>query len=310
LSKGLVRVTVIVAKPFETPKPIIGRVALLPLAYPGNAASGVTHLSRLVDRAEQEAMAWLSAGVDGLLVENTLQPCQGNTVPDWLLVAMTLTLQRVVRLSTKPVGVSVIDNHPHVAETLAWGTGATWLRVPVGVGCRVTAGGMQAAQLPQHTLTYPLYRVADVTPDHWLPTLPHNANAPALTAQLNAQLNAMAAVSDACVVKAGYLADGLANTDDTLINSGSTAHHHVTPHHVTSHPIWVEDDGHLPMTGHSMALWQQVDGVLLGPSALKSLPQSASYQDTGSTEIWPTVDPYKAQAWVQGIRSAWGQYVA
>lgn len=54
-------------KLFKTPNPLIGVVHLLPL--PTSPCWGGS-LKAVIDRAEQEATALASGGVDGIIVEN------------------------------------------------------------------------------------------------------------------------------------------------------------------------------------------------------------------------------------------------
>jgi predicted TIM-barrel enzyme len=225
-------VSVIVAERFHSPKPIIGIVSLPPLSFPGEPGE----LASLMDRAEQETLAWLSAGVDGLLVENTLQPL--TVVPDYMVSVLTLVVQRVVRLCNKPVGVSVLDNHPGLAASIAWSTGAQWVRQPVAAGCRISATGLLNAQMAPPVLG--LLTVSDVTLDHTLPGSTHTL-----------AYNMAHMPGDALLIAASQL---------------TTALEAKAANNTVPTPVWVLDDGSPP----DIERLPLVDGLVLRPSVLRT----------------------------------------
>jgi BtpA family len=212
-------------------------------------------LGRLMDRVEQETLAWLSAGVDGLLVENTDQPF--TKVPDYFVSLLPLLVSRVVKLSNKPVGVSLLDNHPRLAATVAWATGAHWVRQPVAAGCRVCPTGLLTAQTIPPDLS--LFTLSDVTLDHWLP-----GGAPILAHTLRST------PGDALLVTACHMATALSCQGEQ--------------------PLWVLDDGTPP----DIDRLPQIGGVVLRRSVLRE----SAHADQ------QTVDPNKAQRWVQGFKAA------
>jgi BtpA family len=248
-------VSVIVAERFHSPKPIIGIVSLPPLSFPGEPGE----LASLMDRAEQETLAWLSAGVDGLLVENTLQPF--TVMPDYMMSVVTLVVQRVVRLCNKPVGVSMLDNHPGLAASIAWSTGAQWVRQPVAAGCCVGAMGLLNAQTTPPELG--LLTVSDVTPDHSLPGSNHTL-----------VYNLTHMPGDALLVPACHLAAVMA-----------------TPRHPSEQPqapLWILDDGTPP----DIERLPLVDGLVLRASVLRtSGPLAQQTVDPQKAKRW--VDGFK-----------------
>jgi membrane complex biogenesis BtpA family protein len=93
---------------FKTRSPIIGVVHLLPL--PTSPRWGGS-LKAVIDRAEQEAAALASGGVDGLIVENFFDaPFTKNQVDPVVVSAMTIVVQRIQNLVTLPVGLNVLRN--------------------------------------------------------------------------------------------------------------------------------------------------------------------------------------------------------
>ncbi|HAG83884.1 MAG TPA: phosphorybosylanthranilate isomerase, partial [Cyanobacteria bacterium UBA12227] len=65
-------------------------------------------LKTVIDRAEQEATALASGGVDGVIVENFFDaPFTKNQVDPAIVSAMTLIVQRLMGLVTLPVGINV-----------------------------------------------------------------------------------------------------------------------------------------------------------------------------------------------------------
>ncbi len=93
---------------FKTRTPIIGVVHLLPL--PTSPRWGGT-LKAVIDRAEQEAAALASGGVNGIIVENFFDaPFAKNQVDPAVVSAMTVVVQRIQNLVTLPIGLNVLRN--------------------------------------------------------------------------------------------------------------------------------------------------------------------------------------------------------
>jgi uncharacterized protein len=129
---------------FDKPKPIIGVVHLLPL--PGSPRWGGS-LQAVLARAEQEATALATGGVDGLMVENFQDaPFTSGPVDPAVVSAMSLAVRRIQHLVKLPVGVNVLRNDGHSALAIAACTGAQFIRVNVLTGVMVTDQGVIEGQ--------------------------------------------------------------------------------------------------------------------------------------------------------------------
>ncbi|BAZ89258.1 photosystem I assembly BtpA [Raphidiopsis curvata NIES-932] len=127
-------------KLFKTRKPIIGVVHLLPL--PTSARWGGS-LKAVIDRAEQEATALASGGVDALIVENFFDaPFTKNHVDPAVVSAMTLAVQRIQNLVTLPLGLNVLRNDAESAMAIASCVKAEFIRVNVLTGVMDTDQGL------------------------------------------------------------------------------------------------------------------------------------------------------------------------
>ncbi|HBY79592.1 MAG TPA: phosphorybosylanthranilate isomerase, partial [Cyanobacteria bacterium UBA11148] len=129
---------------FKTPNPIIGVVHLLPL--PTSPRWGGS-LKTVIDRAEQEATALASGGVDGVIVENFFDaPFTKNQVDPAIVSAMTLIVQRLMGLVTLPVGINVLRNDAQSAMAIATCVRAQFIRVNVLTGVMATDQGLIEGQ--------------------------------------------------------------------------------------------------------------------------------------------------------------------
>jgi uncharacterized protein len=125
---------------FNTTQPIIGVVHLLPL--PTSARWGGS-LSAIVDRAEQEAVALVSGGVDGIVVENFFDaPFPKSRVDPAVVSAMTTIVKRLMELVALPIGINVLRNDSLSAMAIASCTGASFIRVNVLSGVMATDQGL------------------------------------------------------------------------------------------------------------------------------------------------------------------------
>ena len=117
---------------FDSPKPIIGVIHLLPL--PTSPRWGGS-LKEVIERAEQEATALASGGVDGILIENFFDaPFTKGTVDPSVVSAMSLVVQRIMQMVPQPVGINVLRNDSRSAMAIAACTGAPFIRVNVLTG--------------------------------------------------------------------------------------------------------------------------------------------------------------------------------
>ncbi|PAX53225.1 photosystem I biogenesis protein BtpA [Brunnivagina elsteri] len=125
---------------FKTRTPIIGVVHLLPL--PTSPRWG-GNLKAVIDRAEQEAAALASGGVDGIIVENFFDaPFTKNQVDPAVVSAMTVVVQRIQNLVTQPIGLNVLRNDGKSALAIASCVRAQFIRVNVLTGVMATDQGL------------------------------------------------------------------------------------------------------------------------------------------------------------------------
>ncbi|PSO54994.1 MAG: phosphorybosylanthranilate isomerase [Cyanobacteria bacterium QS_7_48_42] len=124
---------------FQTSKPIIGVVHLLPL--PTSARWG-GNLKAVIDRAEQEATALAAGGVDGIIVENFFDaPFTKEQIDPAVVSAMTLIVQRLKNLVMLPVGINVLRNDAKSAMAIATCVDAQFIRANVLTGVMATDQG-------------------------------------------------------------------------------------------------------------------------------------------------------------------------
>jgi uncharacterized protein len=125
---------------FNTTQPIIGVVHLLPL--PTSARWGGS-LSAIVDRAEQEAVALASGGVNSIIIENFFDaPFPKSRVDPAVVSAMTMIVSRLRELVSMPIGINVLRNDSLSAMAIASCTGAAFIRVNVLSGVMATDQGL------------------------------------------------------------------------------------------------------------------------------------------------------------------------
>ena len=125
---------------FNTTQPIIGVVHLLPL--PTSARWGGS-LSAIIDRAEQEAVALASGGVNSIIVENFFDaPFPKSRVDPAVVSAMTTIVSRLRALVSMPIGINVLRNDSLSAMAIASCAGAAFIRVNVLSGVMATDQGL------------------------------------------------------------------------------------------------------------------------------------------------------------------------
>lgn len=132
---------------FKTPNPIIGVVHLLPL--PTSPRWGGS-LKTVIERAEREATALASGGVDGMIVENFFDaPFTNGQVDPAVVSAMTLIVHRLMSLVTVPIGINVLRNDAQSGLAIASCVGAKFIRVNVLTGVMATDQGLIEGQAHQ-----------------------------------------------------------------------------------------------------------------------------------------------------------------
>lgn len=129
---------------FKTANPIIGVVHLMPL--PTSPRWGGS-LRAVLDRAQQEATALASGGVNGIIVENFFDaPFAKGSVDPAVVSAMTLIVGELMNLVTVPVGINVLRNDAKSALAIASCVGAKFIRVNVLTGVMATDQGLIEGQ--------------------------------------------------------------------------------------------------------------------------------------------------------------------
>jgi hypothetical protein len=132
---------------FKTDHPIIGVVHLLPL--PTSPRWGGS-LKAVIDRAEREATALASGGVNGILVENFFDaPFTKDCVDPAIVSSMSLVVHRLMNLVALPIGLNVLRNDALSAMAIASCVNAQFIRVNVLTGVMATDQGLIEGQAHQ-----------------------------------------------------------------------------------------------------------------------------------------------------------------
>lgn len=162
---------------FGTQRPIIGVIHLLPL--PGSHRFD-GQMEPIFLRAEQEAAALASGGVNGIIIENFFDaPFSKNRVDTAAACTMSLVCQRVKSICGLPVGINALRNDGMTALAVAVAAEAEFIRINVYTGAMLTDQGIiegEAHELLRYRRTLsPTKRVrifADVMVKHASPLTP------------------------------------------------------------------------------------------------------------------------------------------
>jgi len=260
---------------FKTRTPIIGVVHLLPL--PTSPRWGGS-LKAVIDRAEQEATALASGGVDGIIVENFFDaPFTKNQVDPAVVSAMTVVVQRIQNLVTLPLGINVLRNDATSAMAIASCVKAQFIRVNVLTGVMATDQGLiegEAHKLLRYRreLGSDVKILADVLVKHARPLGSVN-----LTTAVQDTIER--GLADA-VILSGWSTGSPPNLEDLELASRAAAG---TPVFIGSGASW-ENIG---------TLMQAADGVIV----------SSSLKRHGSRE--QTIDPIRVHTFVEAARRGW-----
>lgn len=104
-------------------------------------------LRAVLDRAQQEATALASGGVNGIIIENFFDaPFTKGLVDPAVVSAMTLIVGELMNLLTVPVGINVLRNDAKSALAIASCVGAKFIRVNVLTGIMATDQGLIEGQ--------------------------------------------------------------------------------------------------------------------------------------------------------------------
>ncbi|HEX7895969.1 BtpA/SgcQ family protein [Variovorax sp. Varisp62] len=123
-----------------TKKPVIACVHLLPTLgshrYDGD-------VEQIYDSAVAEARAFMSHGVDAIIVENFRDgPFYPAGVPAETVATLAGVTREIIRIADVPVGVAVLRNDAEAAMAIAAATNASFIRVNVHVGAVLAAQGV------------------------------------------------------------------------------------------------------------------------------------------------------------------------
>ncbi|MEA5600765.1 photosystem I biogenesis protein BtpA [Nostoc sp. UHCC 0252] len=260
---------------FKTRSPIIGVVHLLPL--PTSPRWGGS-LKAVIDRAEQEAAALASGGVDGLIVENFFDaPFTKNQVDPVVVSAMTIVVQRIQNLVTLPVGLNVLRNDGKSAMAIASCVQAQFIRVNVLTGVMATDQGLiegEAHQLLRYRreLGSDVKILADVLVKHARPL-----SSPNLTVAVKDTIER--GLADG-VILSGWATGSPPNLEDLELACDAAAG---TPVFIGSGASWENID----------TLMQAADGVIV----------SSSLKRHGRIE--QPIDPIRVSQFVEAARRSW-----
>jgi uncharacterized protein len=260
---------------FKTQTPIIGVVHLLPL--PTSPRWGGS-LKTVIDRAEQEATALASGGVDGLIVENFFDaPFAKNQVDPAVVSAMTVVVQRIQNLVTLPIGLNVLRNDAKSAMAIASCVRAQFIRVNVLTGVMATDQGLiegEAHQILRYRreLGTDVKILADVLVKHARPL-----SSPNLTVAVKDTIER--GLADA-VILSGWATGSPPNIEDLELACGAA---NGTPVFIGSGASW-ENVG---------TLMQAADGVIV----------SSSLKRHGQIE--QPIDPIRVSQFVEAARRSW-----
>ncbi len=260
---------------FKTRTPIIGVVHLLPL--PTSPRWGGS-LKAVIDRAEQEATALSSGGVDGIIVENFFDaPFTKNQVDPAVVSAMTVVVQRIQNLVTLPMGINVLRNDAKSAMAIATCVKAQFIRVNVLTGVMATDQGLiegEAHQLLRYRreLGSDVKILADVLVKHARPLSSVN-----LTTAVQDTIER--GLADA-VILSGWATGNPPNLEDLELASASA---HGTPVFIGSGATWE----------NIATLIQAVDGVIVS-SSLKRHGQRSQ-----------PIDPIRVSQFVEAAHQSW-----
>ncbi|MEH2314074.1 photosystem I biogenesis protein BtpA [Nostoc sp.] len=260
---------------FKTRSPIIGVVHLLPL--PTSPRWGGS-LKTVIDRAEQEAAALASGGVDGLIVENFFDaPFTKNQVDPVVVSAMTIVVQRIQNLVPLPIGLNVLRNDAKSAMAIASCVQAQFIRVNVLTGVMATDQGLiegEAYQLLRYRreLGSDVKILADVLVKHARPL-----SSPNLTVAVKDTIER--GLADG-VILSGWATGSPPNLEDLELACDAAAG---TPVFIGSGANWENID----------TLMQSADGVIV----------SSSLKRHGRIE--QPIDPIRVSQFVEAARRNW-----
>lgn len=259
---------------FKTQTPIIGVVHLLPLPTSPRWAGS---LKTVIDRAEQEAAALKSGGVNAIIVENFFDaPFTKSQVDPAVVSAMTVVTQRIKNLVGLPLGLNVLRNDAKSALAIATCLDCEFIRVNVLTGVMATDQGLiegEAHQLLRYRreLGSNVKIFADVLVKH-----AHPLSSPNLTVAVKDTIER--GLADA-VILSGWATGSPPNLEDLELASRAA---NGTPVFIGSGASWE----------NIATLMQAADGVIV----------SSSLKRQGRIE--QPIDPNRVSQFVEAAQSS------
>jgi membrane complex biogenesis BtpA family protein len=235
-------------------------------------------LKAVIDRAEQEAAALASGGVDGIIVENFFDaPFTKNQVDPAVVSAMTVVVQRIQNLVTLPVGLNVLRNDAKSAMAIASCVGAQFIRVNVLTGVMATDQGLiegEAHQLLRYRreLGSDVKILADVLVKHARPL-----SSPNLTVAVKDTIER--GLADA-VILSGWATGSPPNLEDLELACGAA--------------------GNIPVFIGSGANWENIATLM---QSANGVIVSSSLKRQGRIE--QPIDPIRVSQFVEATRRSW-----
>lgn len=266
-----IRINIMNSKVFGQSKPVIGVLQLLPL--PGSTRWD-GRIDRVIARAEQEATALATGGVDGILVENTFDaPYSTGRMDPAGAIAMGLIIRRMMHFTHLPFGVNVLRNDPETALAIAMNVGARFIRTSLLTGSAISESGLLQGKSHELAAYRRLLHVegisvfADISLERIAPLITNEIKIPVTLKSLARQ-----------AMESGG-ADGLILTDNSL---SPEAIQELT--RSMDVPVFYE-------YSHSLALagtYLEAAGGLVVSSAIKK-------SSTTTSDLTPTVDLTKVE---------------
>ncbi len=143
-------------------------------ALPGAPTWGGS-MHAVIERAVQDAVLLVEAGLDGVMVENYGDvPFYPEQAPPETVAALAVCVREVQRAVPVPVGVNLLRNDAPGAVAVAVAGGARFIRVNVHTGVMVTDQGLLSGQAYRTlrlraALGIPVAILADVWVKHAIP---------------------------------------------------------------------------------------------------------------------------------------------
>lgn len=128
----------------ELSLPIVAMLHLAPL--PGSPRSKLT-IDEIVEQTCRDAQLLTECGVDGLMLENFGDmPLPADKVSPATIAQMSVIAARVRQVTPLPLGINVLRNDSLAAMSIAAACGASFIRVNILTGARLTDQGIIAGR--------------------------------------------------------------------------------------------------------------------------------------------------------------------